>query len=219
MGVAESTATLCSDDCDNDESDQADCDDVNCCAVRADCDPTSTCGSQPEGNPWEGALLLDDARLKAMDPEKLPSGIYPCHQPSLVRVNYAVDGDTLDVTDELGGDAGGRVRVIGVDTPEVSHGADPAECYGPEAASFASQLTDHLVWLTFDSECRDSYGRLLAYVYVGEGINDQLERQLLRRGLARAAAYGDNRTFRELFALDEQIARDGQLGQWGACDG
>ncbi len=216
-GVAESTTATCSDACDNDGNGSEDCDDGNCCALGLDCASTTHCGQRPEGNAWDGSLDLDDAEVAALDPSELPSGIEPCHAPSLVRVNWAVDGDTLDVTDELGGDAGGRVRVIGIDTPEVAHGEEPAECYGNEAKTFTSQLTDHLVWLTFDAECRDSYDRLLAYVHVGAGTNDSLERQLLRRGLARAFPYGDNRTFEDLFESDEQHARTNVVGMWGAC--
>jgi micrococcal nuclease len=162
-------------------------------------------------------LDFDDAQLGDVDPSTLPSSIHPCHAPSLVRVDYVVDGDTLDVTDVLGGDTSGRVRVIGVDTPEVAHGATPADCYGDEAAAFTLQLKGHVVWLTFDAECRDVYDRLLAYVLIGIGKNDSLERQLLRRGFARAYPYGDNRTFEQLFDSDEQAARDVDGGLWGAC--
>ena len=216
-GVAETTTTRCSDACDNDDNGTADCDDVNCCALELNCDVATYCGQQAAGNPWDGYLDLDDSQLEGLESSKLPAGIHPCHAPSLVRVNYAVDGDTLDVTDELGGDTSGRVRVIGVDTPEVSHGDVPSDCYADEAATFTSQLTDHLVWLTFDAECRDDYGRLLAYVQIGAGTNDSLERQLLRRGFARAYPYGGNRTFEYLFESDEQDARDLTLGMWGAC--
>lgn len=215
--VAESTTATCSDGCDNDGNGRVDCDDVNCCAIRLSCESDSTCGKKVEGIDWDADLFFDDAALEGADASEFPSGIQPCQAAMLVRVDYAVDGDTLDVTDELGGNAGERVRVIGVDTPEVAHGDSPAECYGDEAAAFAHQLAGHLVWLTFDSECWDSYGRLLAYVHLGRGTNDSLERQLLRRGYARAMPYGDNRTFEDLFDLDEQDARDAARGQWGAC--
>lgn len=216
-GVAESTTEACADECDNDDNGRVDCDDVNCCAIRLSCDSDSTCGKKVEGNGWDADLVFDDAALEGVDASEFPSGIQPCQAAMLVRVDYAVDGDTLDVTDELGGNVGGRVRVIGVDTPEVAHGDSPAECYGDEAAAFTHQLAGHLAWLTFDSECLDSYGRLLAYVHVGTGTNDSLERQLLRRGYARAMPYGANRTFEDLFDLDEQDARDAARGQWGAC--
>ncbi len=215
--TAESTTATCSDACDNDGNGVDDCDDANCCALGLGCASSTFCGQRPEGNAWEGSLELDDSQVAELDPSELPAGIEPCHAPALVRVGYAVDGDTLDVTDESGGDANGRVRVIGIDTPEVAHGESPEECFGNEAWAFTSQLTDRLVWLTFDAECRDTYDRLLAYVHVGPGVNDSLERQLLRRGLARAFPYGDNRTFEDLFESDEQQAKASAEGMWGAC--
>jgi len=216
-GISETTWDRCSDGCDNDEDGTTDCNDVGCCAVRASCGASTYCGKLPNGNGWDGELSLDDALVEAIDPATLPSGVRPCHAPALVRVEYAVDGDTLQVTDLQGGDTTGRVRVIGVDTPEVGHEIAPSECYGDEAAMFTAQLGGHAVWLTFDTECRDAYDRLLAYVFVGPGKNDSLERQLLRRGYATAYPYGHNRTFEQLYDSDEQEAVSAGAGLWGAC--
>jgi len=216
-GVAEAMSSRCSDGCDNDDNGKADCDDVNCCAVQASCGPATYCGQQGEGNPWDGSLDFNDAQLAAIDPGDIPSGVRPCRAPWLVRVDYTIDGDTFEVTDANGG-ASDRVRVIGVDTPEIDHtGVGTSDCYGDEAAYFTRQLTDHLVWLTFDAECRDTYDRMLAYVYIGPGKNDSLERQLLRRGFARAYPYGGNRTFEQLFDSDETEARAASTGLWSAC--
>lgn len=216
-GVAEATTARCSDECDNDGNARVDCDDANCCAFSLSCGPATLCGQQSDGNGWDGPLDFNDAQVQGIDPADLPSGIRPCRAPSLVRVDYVIDGDTLEVT-EVDGGADERVRVIGVDTPEVAHGGvGTAECYGEEAAAFTTQLAGHLVWLTYDSECRDEYDRLLAYVVTGTGKNDWLERQLLRRGLARAYPYGGNRTFQHLFDADEKQAIASGLGLWGAC--
>lgn len=217
-GVAEATASRCTDDCDNDGNGSADCEEANCCAVLPSCDPATHCGQQTDGNAWDGPLEFHDGDLQGIDPTKLPSGVQPCRPPVLVRVDYAIDGDTLDVTELGGAGESERVRVIGVNTPEIAHaGAGTTECYGDEATAFAVQLVDHLAWLTFDSECRDDYDRLLAYVFVGSGKNDWLERQLLRRGLGRAYPYGNNRTFQGLFASDEDNAKAADLGLWATC--
>ena len=48
-----------------------------------------------------------------------------------VTVERVVDGDTIDVSPDVEGT--GRVRLIGVDTPEVSGGVEPC---GPEASDF-----------------------------------------------------------------------------------
>lgn len=85
-------------------------------------------------------------------------------------VDDIVDGDTIDViidgTEE-------RVRLTGIDTPEVAHaatGSRPAtvgECFGDEATDFTAGLLPigTPVRLERDVVGRDDYGRVLAYVY------------------------------------------------------
>jgi micrococcal nuclease len=57
------------------------------------------------------------------------------------------------------------------------------QCFGPEASAYThARLSGRRVSLETDSEVRDKYGRLLAYVYVdGERFDDAL----LRLGYAR----------------------------------
>ena len=83
-----------------------------------------------------------------------------------------VDGDTLDLAD------GRRVRLVGIDTPEVG------ECGYDRASSALARLTlRQRVTLGRSDEDRDQYGRLLRYVDVA-GVDAGLV--LLRRGLAVA---------------------------------
>src|SRR5262249_55558865 len=81
--------------------------------------------------------------------------------PSTAVVDHVVDGDTVVL------DSGDRIRYILVDTPEITNGKN--DCYGAEARDYNSMLvTGRTVTLEYDAECRDTYGRLLAYVTVGE---------------------------------------------------
>ncbi|WP_172456959.1 thermonuclease family protein, partial [Nocardia farcinica] len=76
-----------------------------------------------------------------------------------------VDGDTLDVRYDDGRED--TVRVLGIDTPETEHPNIPVECWGPEAAAFASnELAGRRVSLSTDpaQDERDRYKRLLAFV-------------------------------------------------------
>jgi endonuclease YncB( thermonuclease family) len=83
-----------------------------------------------------------------------------------------VDGDTVDLAN------GERVRLVGVDTPEVG------ECGFEEAGAFLERLVlGERVQLTASDEDRDAYGRLLRYVDVG-GTDVGL--RLIRRGYAEA---------------------------------
>jgi endonuclease YncB( thermonuclease family) len=87
-------------------------------------------------------------------------------------VTHVVDGDTLDLAD------GRRVRLVGMDTPEVG------ECGFAEAAAALTRLTlGKRVTLVPSDEDRDQYGRLLRYVDVA-GVDVGL--RLIQRGLAIA---------------------------------
>lgn len=165
---------------------------------------------------FEHDVVFDDDALRALDGSDLPAGAAPCRAPALVWVEWAVDGDTIDVTDATTG-AAEKVRVIGIDSPEVAHPGTPADCYGPEAAAFTSALVGHLVWLTFEGACTDRYDRTLAHVHVAGAPEGSWARQLLRRGLARTLSIAPNTAYERLFESDERLARDGALGLWSAC--
>jgi len=93
------------------------------------------------------------------------AGCGPDRPPSVGTVDHVVDGDTVDV---VLGDRHERVRLIGIDTPEVYVTDGPPECYGPEASAYTKQLLPEgtAVRLERDVVGRDDYGRLLAYVYL-----------------------------------------------------
>lgn len=129
-----------------------------------------------------------------------------------VYVTRVVDGDTVEVQ------IGGReedVRYIGVDTPETVKPEEPVQCFGPEASDFNHGLVEQRwVQLVFDEERRDVYGRLLAYVYLGDRF---VNAELLRRGLARTLTIPPNDRYAKRFKrLQTGAARAGR-GLWGAC--
>jgi micrococcal nuclease len=160
------------------------------------------------------ALAADDARVRALT--SLPQGDAPCASPMLARVDYAVDGDTFYVYPDAGG-ARVKVRLIGLDTPEIEHD-DPAECYGDDAYAFTrEQIEGKMVWLTFDAECEDTYGRTLAYAHRDSGEAGFYNRVLLRQGFATDLEIEPNDTFASTFRDDERAARDDGSGLWSAC--
>jgi micrococcal nuclease len=124
----------------------------------------------------------------------------------------AVDGDTIEV--EIG-DEREDVRYIGIDTPETVKPDTPVQCFGPRAHRFNSRLVAHRrVRLVFGEERRDIYGRLLAYVYLGQRF---VNAELARRGLARTLTIPPNDRFAGRFKrLQAAAARSGR-GLWGAC--
>jgi micrococcal nuclease len=134
------------------------------------------------------------------------SGGSPCG-PTSATVTKVVDGDTVDVDGDL------RVRYIGVDTPETSGGQ--IDCYGPEAAEYNRQaVLDKQVTLEYDVECKDRYGRLLAYVYAG---GKMVNLTLLERGYGKLMLIKPNVLYEAEMRAAEAAAKVAQAGLWGAC--
>ncbi len=156
----------------------------------------------------------DDDSWITLDPSTLPQGPDPCQAPALATVLQVFDGDTALMDMPSGPHE--SVRFIGIDTPEVSHNGEPADCYADEATAFAEQqLYPDEVWLTFDHECRDYYDRLLAYVHVRDGF---YEIEALAGGYARTLAVEPNTTFADDFAQVESGAQATDAGLWGVCE-
>jgi micrococcal nuclease len=132
-------------------------------------------------------------------------------RPVTVKVDRVVDGDTAKVFYE------GRseyVRYIGIDTPEVDAGS-PGQCFAEEATDEnESLLSDGTVKLVFGPELRDRFGRLLAYVYVGDVM---LNARLLRGGFAETLTIPPNDAESDRFERIEAKARLAGRGLWGAC--
>lgn len=124
----------------------------------------------------------------------------------------AVDGDTIEV--RLDGERE-DVRYIGVDTPETVKPGTPVQCFGPRAHRFNERLVTHRrVRLVFGVERRDVYGRLLAYVHLGDRF---VNAELARRGLARTLTIPPNDRFARRFKRLENAAARAGRGLWGAC--
>lgn len=124
-----------------------------------------------------------------------------------VVVTSITDGDTLRAGDE-------RVRLIGIDTPEVSGGV---ECYGREATEALARLVPvgSTVRLVADVEPRDRYGRTLAYVYRLDGEHVNLA--MARDGYAVPLTVPPNVAHSDAFAAAAAEAREAGRGLWSAC--
>ena len=151
-------------------------------------------------------------------PSDLPGGESPCAPVASVRVLEFVDGDTCDV-EYLDGELEGeeaRIRLLGVDTPEINHSSlESSECHALDAWSAAiDALQGQDAWLTFDTECTDRYDRTLAYVF---RTTDRffLNRYLLEEGHARTLSISPNTTFADDFQELEDAAQLAARGLWG----
>ena len=132
-----------------------------------------------------------------------------------------VDGDTLDIAFAVDGQrVVERVRLIGVDTPETKKPDTPIECFGPEASARLSALLPigSYVDAVRDTEARDDYGRLLAYVHrASDGV--LVNEVLVREGYARTLFIAPNLAFESTLLAAERSARSDGRGLWSACAG
>ena len=128
-----------------------------------------------------------------------------------VRVTRVVDGDTVDITPAVDGEA--RVRLIGVDTPETRDPDCGAQPYGDEAKAFTtSELQGEEVGLEFDVERTDRYERLLAYVYPSD--EEMFNETLLEQGYAQVATFPPNVKYVDRFRTAQEEARADGRGLW-----
>jgi micrococcal nuclease len=131
-----------------------------------------------------------------------------------VLVTDVVDGDTIKV---IRGRRQDTVRLIGVDTPETNKQGTPIQFYGPEASLFTRRaLLEKRVRLEFEPPdrqggSRDKYQRALAYVFIEDGRNFNLE--LIEQGFGKAYTRHPFR-YEQAFTNAEQTARATRRGIW-----
>ena len=131
----------------------------------------------------------------------------PCGPSSGTVVNV-VDGDTIDL------ESGVRIRLLLVDTPETTNGK--MDCYGQQAKSFTtSSLDGQRVSLQYETECKDRFGRTLAYVSVG---GKDFNAELVKLGYACTLYVAPGGMSRKAEFEDlESVAKTNRTGLWGAC--
>lgn len=126
-----------------------------------------------------------------------------------VRVESITDGDTLRLVD------GRKVRLIGINTPELAHDGRPAESLANEARLRLQHLVDesgHRIQLRLGKEPHDRYGRLLAHAFQSDG--DSIEALILREGLATRVTIPPNVWGLDCLSRAEDEARRAARGLW-----
>lgn len=137
-----------------------------------------------------------------------------------ILVKRVVDGDTLLLENRE------RVRLIGIDTPEmhkseklrrdsrrVHKDIETIKAMGERAYQFTKDLAEgERVKLEFDVEKHDKYGRLLAYVYLKDGTFVNAE--IVKQGFASLMTYPPNVKYADLFLKLYQQARENRRGLW-----
>ncbi len=154
-------------------------------------------------------------------PNKPPvEGTTPC---KVVRV---VDGDTFHCTLSSGEEV--KVRLVGIDTPESTdnpkarrdaersgQSLEHITRMGKLSAEFTKRMlpTGETVYLEFDVQKTDKYGRLLAYVWLSDGR--MLNEVIVREGYAMVYTIPPNVKYQERLLQAQRYARENKKGLWG----
>jgi len=140
-------------------------------------------------------------------------------------VERVVDGDTLKLSD------GRRIRLIGVDTPELHYSRKllsdarssnknikTIQAMGKRASDFTKSLCGgKKVRLQTDVEKYDKYGRTLAYVYLED--ETFVNAKILEEGYGQVMTIPPNISKAEYFLKLQEVARVKGKGLWGAENG
>jgi endonuclease YncB( thermonuclease family) len=143
----------------------------------------------------------------------VPPSRKSCYNFRVIKINRVVDGDTIDVTIDLGFDLfkKERVRVAGVDTPEKRTRDLDEKALGIDATNWIKEKLESAVRGTDDLIIRTElvggvgkYGRLLGWLYVGDS-DVSLNEMMIAEGYAWSYDGGTkNKNFEELREIRRQ---------------
>jgi micrococcal nuclease len=133
-------------------------------------------------------------------------------------VTKVVDGDTIWVDNK--GDRE-KVRLVGMDTPELHDPRKPVECFAQEASDRAEAILDgQVVYLESDpsQDSVDRFGRTLAYVWTDSGRLFNYD--MIYDGFAFEYTYDLPYRYQAQFRAAEADARTNERGLWAptACE-
>jgi len=161
-------------------------------------------------------VLIDRSRIAELyrpvptSDTALVADIDKYHEKTSTVINV-VDGDTIDIDIPDGQYDRTRIRLLGIDTPEL-HG-EKVEYFGLEASLEAERLCmNKEVMVLLDLErSRCHYGRLLAYVKLpGEKI---LNEEMIKSGHAYADLRFEHPEYEKYKQL-QKTARQQKKGLW-----
>lgn len=135
-------------------------------------------------------------------------------------VTRVIDGDTVDAM--IAG-VKTRIRLLGIDTPETVHPSKPIEKFGKEASDFSrNSLEWKTVWITYDHEPIDHYGRRLAYIWQCKGLFSEssctlFNAQVVSLGYGRMERRFQFRFYDDFIGFEKE-AKDAKKWIWSDPD-
>ncbi len=140
-----------------------------------------------------------------------PLGLAQCPLQKInewAKIKKIIDGDTVKISD------GRKVRLIGINTPEIGRDGEASEAFAIQAVQALQSLINSgdKIGLTFGQQKKDKYKRLLAHLSLPDGRN--IASVLLDQGLAVSIAVPPNDGYLSCYREIEQQARSEQRGLW-----
>lgn len=127
-----------------------------------------------------------------------------------VYINKVIDGDTVISA------SGKKIRLLGIDSPEINWEQGSAEYFAWEARDYViEKLLNKKVNLEYDIDKNDDYGRILAYLFL-DGNNFNLK--LLEEGYAGLMIVSPNDKYRKSFVRAAEGARKNGRGIWNKVE-
>ncbi len=125
-----------------------------------------------------------------------------------VQIEAVFDGDTVRLTD------GRKVRLVGINTPEVAHRGKPEEPLALEARQqLEALLKQKPIYLLVGQDTHDHYGRVLGHLFTGQG--ESIIAALLQQGAGFQVAILPNLRYVDCYSQAQAQARSRRLGVWG----
>ena len=134
------------------------------------------------------------------------------------KVLYVIDGDTVDVAVD---GKKQRVRLLGIDAPEMGFENKKEMCFAGESRNKLLDFIDgNTVSIASDStqQDRDAYNRILRYMYLPDGTF--VNKQLIEEGYAYEYTYKElPYLYRQEFQEAQKKAQSEHIGIWkeGVC--
>ncbi|MBL1319456.1 MAG: thermonuclease family protein [Methylophaga sp.] len=123
------------------------------------------------------------------------------------KVAYVYDGDTIKLEN------GEKIRLLGIDTPEVASHYRKATPGGNVAKKWLTKRLEGAdVYLEYDQEKRDKYKRVLAHVFLKNG--EHINVTLVKEGLAIVNLFPPNLRYKNELLAAQKTAQQQHLGMW-----
>lgn len=157
--------------------------------------------------------VLTIVLLLFISPFALANSCTKLETATLASVARVIDADTLELMD------GRRIRLIGIDAPELGYRGQQDEPFAREGKRALEQKlasVGNRIWVQLGQEPKDRYDRLLADLFFPD--ESSVQGWLLEQGWAMQVFIAPNLEYADCLQPMEQIAQQAQRGIWSLTE-